>query len=94
MNSYKVDEALVKKSNFETMPRLFKYLLKYKKTIIGVFALMAFGTIVDLINPLLTETAIDKYIMKSNIPGFVKIVCISEISTASLYFPCVSKIRP
>ena len=79
MNSYKVDEAQVKKSNFETMPRLFKYLLKYKKTIIGVFALMAFGTIVDLINPLLTETAIDKYIMKSNIPGFVKIVCISGI---------------
>ena len=67
MNSYKVDEAQVKKSNFETMPRLFKYLLKYKKTIIGVFALMAFGTIVDLINPLLTETAIDKYIMKSSV---------------------------
>ena len=74
MNSQKLAEAQVNKSNFETMPRLFKYLLKYKKTICGVFALMAFGTIVDLINPLLTETAIDKYIMKSNIPGFVKIV--------------------
>ena len=60
MNSYKIDEQQVQKSNFETMPRLFKYLLKYKKRIAAVFALMAFGTAVDLVNPLLNERAIDK----------------------------------
>ena len=79
MNSYKTDEDTVKKSNFETMTRLFKYLLKYKGKIIGVFACMALGTIVDLVNPLLQEKAIDDYILKSNIPGLVKIVIIGAV---------------
>ena len=69
MNSYKVDEQQVKKSNFETMPRLFRYLLKYKKRIAVVFGLMAFGTAVDLVNPLLNERAIDRYILPGNVPG-------------------------
>ena len=30
MNGYKIDEKSVKSSKFATMPRLFKYLLKYK----------------------------------------------------------------
>ena len=60
MNSYKIDEQQVQKSQFETMPRLFKYLLKYKGRIAFVFALMAVGTAVDLVNPLLNEIAIDK----------------------------------
>ena len=69
MNSYKIDEQQVKKSNFETMPRLFKYLLKYKKRIALVLLMMAFGTTIDLINPLLTELAVDKYIMPGDIGG-------------------------
>ena len=74
MNSYKVDEQQVQKSNFETMPRLFRYLLKYKKRIAVVFGLMAFGTAVDLVNPLLNERAIDRYILPGNVPGLVRIV--------------------
>lgn len=69
MNSYKIDEESVKKSKFSTMPRLFKYLLKYKGRIAGVFALMAIGTVVDLVNPLLNERAIDKYIIPGDVPG-------------------------
>ena len=79
MNSFKQDEQLVKKSNFETMPRLFKYLLNYKGKIAGVFACMAVGTTVDLINPLLCERAIDRYIMKAQIPGLVRIVILSAV---------------
>ena len=79
MNSYKVDEAQVKKSNWETMPRLFKYLFKYKGRILWVFILMAFGTIVDLINPLLNERAIDNYILLGNVPGLVRIVIIGAV---------------
>lgn len=79
MNSFKQDEQLVKKSNFETMPRLFKYLLNYKGKIAGVFACMAVGTTVDLINPLLCERAIDRYIMKSQIPGLVRIIILSAV---------------
>ena len=76
MNSYKIDEQQVQKSNFETMPRLFRYLLKYKKRIAGVFALMAFGTAVDLVNPLLSERAIDRYIIPNDVAGLIRIVCI------------------
>ncbi len=79
MNSYKQDEQLVKKSNFETMPRLFKYLLKFKGRIALVFGCMAFGTIVDLINPLLNERAIDNYIIPGDVAGLVRIVIIGGV---------------
>ncbi|MBO4639980.1 MAG: ABC transporter ATP-binding protein [Treponema sp.] len=77
MNSYKIDEQQVQKSQFETMPRLFKYMLKYKGRIAFVFALMAVGTAVDLVNPLLNEIAIDKYIMLKNVPGLLRIIAVS-----------------
>lgn len=79
MNSYKQDEQQAKKSNFETMPRLFKYLLNYKGKIAGVFACMAVGTTVDLINPLITETAIDRYIMKSEFSGLTRIAILYAV---------------
>lgn len=74
MNSYKQDEKLTKKSIFETMPRLFKYLFKYKKRILLVFLLMGFGTAVDLINPILNQIAIDKFIIPKKISGFIQII--------------------
>ena len=79
MNSYKIDEAQVKKSNFETMPRLFKYLLKYKGRIAFVLLMMAFGTIVDLINPLLSERAVDAYIIPGDINGLIRIVIVGAV---------------
>ncbi len=79
MNSYKQDEKTEKKSKFSTMPRLFAYLLKYKGRIIAVFALMAFGTVVDLINPLLQERAIDRYILPGDVPGLIRIVLIGAV---------------
>lgn len=79
MNGYKQDEHLEKKSKFSTMPRLFKYLLKYKGRIAGVFGLMAIGTAVDLVNPLLNERAIDKYIIPGEVPGLIRIVIIGAV---------------
>ena len=79
MNSYKIDEQQVKKSNFETMPRLFKYLFKYKGRIFIVLLMMAFGTVVDLVNPLLNERAIDNYIIPGNVPGLIRIVIIGAV---------------
>lgn len=77
MNSYKIDEQQVQKSSFETMPRLFRYLFKYKGRIALVLLMMAFGTTVDLVNPLLNEQAVDRYIIPGNVPGLVKIVIIA-----------------
>lgn len=79
MNSYKIDEQQVQKSNFETMPRLFRYLLKYKKRIAVVFLMMAFGTAVDLVNPILNEHAIDDYIIPGNVAGLVRIVILGAV---------------
>lgn len=79
MNSYKIDEQQVQKSNFETMPRLFRYLFKYKGRIALVLLMMAFGTTVDLVNPLLNERAVDRYIIPGNVPGLVRIVIVSAV---------------
>lgn len=83
MNGYKQDERTEKKSKFSTMPRLFKYLFKYKKRIALVLVLMGFGTAVDLINPLLMESAIDDFIVPGNIVGVVKI-CLLYITLNAL----------
>ena len=79
MNSYKIDEQQVQKSSFETMPRLFRYLFKYKGRIALVLLMMAFGTTVDLVNPLLNERAVDSYIIPGDLPGLVRIVVIAAV---------------
>ena len=79
MNSYKIDEQQVQKSSFETMPRLFRYLLRHKGQIALVLLMMVFGTTVDLVNPLLNERAIDRYIIPGNVPGLVRIVVLAAV---------------
>ncbi|MBP5175933.1 MAG: ABC transporter ATP-binding protein [Treponema sp.] len=76
MNSYKTDEALAKKSKFSTMPRLFSYLMKYKGHVAVVLLLMAVGTAIDLINPLMLEHAVDKFIVPGDIGGLLRMVAI------------------
>lgn len=91
MNGYKIDEKTQSKSKFSTMPRLFKYLFKYKGRIAAVFAFMAFGTIVDLVNPLLNERAIDKYIIPGDVTGLIRIVILG--ATINLLAVLAIKIR-
>ncbi|MCQ2586574.1 MAG: ABC transporter ATP-binding protein/permease [Treponema sp.] len=79
MNGYKIDEKLEKRSTMSTMSRLFKYLLNFKGRIIFVFLMMGFGTVVDLINPLLNEMAIDKYIVPGDLSGLIKIIIIGGV---------------
>ncbi|MBQ6566782.1 MAG: ABC transporter ATP-binding protein, partial [Treponema sp.] len=79
MNSYKIDEQQVQKSSFETMPRLFRYLLRHKGRIALVLLMMAFGTTVDLVNPLLNERAVDRYIIPGDVPGLIGIVALAAV---------------
>lgn len=79
MNSYKQDEHTEKKAKSVTMLRLFSYLLHHKKRIAVVFILMALGSAVDLVNPLLNERAIDKYIMPGDFSGLVRIVVLGAL---------------
>lgn len=73
-NSYKEDEQLAQRSKTQTLLRLLSYLLTYKKEIIFVLLIMAFCVMVSLVNPLLIEAAIDRYIAAGNMPGLLRLV--------------------
>lgn len=74
INSYKEDEQLAQRSKTQTLLRLLSYLLTYKKEIILVLLIMAFCVMVSLVNPLLIEAAIDRYIAVGNMPGLLRLV--------------------
>lgn len=74
INSYKEDEQLAQRSKTQTLLRLLSYLLTYKKEIIFVLLIMAFIVVVSLVNPLLIEAAVDRYIATGNMPGLLRLV--------------------
>ncbi len=74
INSYKEDEQLAQRSKTQTLLRLLSYLLTYKKEIIFVLLIMAFCVMVSLVNPLLIEAAVDRYIAAGNMPGLLRLV--------------------
>lgn len=74
VNSYRKDEEHIEKSKRETLIRLFSYLLEYKLQIIGVLLLMGYCVAISLINPLIIETAIDRYIGGGDYSGLVKLL--------------------
>lgn len=74
INSYKEDEQLAQRSKTQTLLRLLSYLLTYKKEIIFVLLIMAFIVVVSLVNPLLIEAAVDRYIATGNMPGLLHLV--------------------
>lgn len=79
INSYKEDEQLAQRSKTQTLLRLLSYLLTYKKEIIFVLLIMAFGVVVSLVNPLLIETAVDRYIAAGNMPGLLRLVLFAVV---------------
>jgi ATP-binding cassette subfamily B protein len=76
-NSYKEDEALKTVSKTKTLLRLFSYMLKYKKQIIGILALMGLCVVVGILNPIFMEWAIDKYISQKNFIGLAKLLAVA-----------------
>ncbi|MCR5835834.1 MAG: ABC transporter ATP-binding protein/permease [Lachnospiraceae bacterium] len=76
-NSFKEDEQTVERSKKETLLRLFSYLFKYKLQIATVLLLMGYGVVVSLINPLIMETAIDKYVGGKNFKGLLVLLLVA-----------------
>lgn len=73
VNAIKEDESLHVTSKKNTLLRLYRYLLAYKKSIAVVLLIMC-GTIsISLVNPLIIETAIDNYIKRGNVNGLLKL---------------------
>lgn len=79
VNSYKDDEQIQSAGKLKTLGRLFSYLLSYKLYIFVVLIIMAFCVAVSLLNPLFIETAIDRYIAASNMPGLLKLIGIALV---------------
>lgn len=73
VNSVRDDEKSVSTGKMQTLLRLFKYLLSYKKEIIIVLIIMACTVTISLINPLIVEHAIDVNIAQKDISGLIRL---------------------
>ena len=79
VNSYKTDEQLKEKGKYQTLGRLFAYMLPYKKEIIAVLLMMGYGVVISLINPKIMQRAIDVNIAGHDMHGLVKMLSIALV---------------
>lgn len=79
INSYREDEQTIETGKLRTMLRLLSYLLSYKKEIAAVLLIMAFCVMVSVLNPLLIEAAIDRYISVGNMSGLLRLMLTAVI---------------
>ena len=86
VNSFKDDEQHIEKNKRETLTRLFKYLLAYKKEIIGVLFIMLFCLCISLVNPLIMESAIDDHIAVADYAGLFKLIGLALILNLLVVF--------
>lgn len=62
VNSFREDEQQKSVVKMQTIKRLFRYMLKYKKQVAAVLGIMAVTTVISLANPLIIERAVDVHI--------------------------------
>lgn len=79
VNTYKVDEQQKDVPKSQTLIRLYRYLLDYKKTIAIVLFIMLVCIVISLINPLLVEQAIDVYIAGHDMTGLIRLVILAVL---------------
>ena len=79
VNSYRKDETTITAGKAATLARLFSYLLAYKKQIAGVLLIMAFCVFVNLVNPLIMESAVDDYISAGDLSGLSRLILIAVL---------------
>lgn len=71
VNTFKEDEFQKEVFKKDTLFRLYKYLLKYKKEIILVFGIMAVTITISMMNPLIIERAVDVHIAQNDLKGLL-----------------------
>lgn len=79
VNSYKQDEAVVQVSKMQTIRRLFRYMIKYKKEVLLVLLLMGISTAIMAYNPLLIKKAVDEYIAVGDYQGLWKLLLLGIV---------------
>ena len=77
INSFREDEEQKEVMKKDTILRLFKYLLVYKKQIVIVLLIIACMTAITLVNPLLIERAINVELANDNWKGLLAIAGIA-----------------
>lgn len=73
VNSYREDELMENADRKKILRRLFSYLMDYKGTLIAVLFCMSVTVAISLVNPLMIEAAIDRYIAESDFPGLIRL---------------------
>lgn len=73
VNSVRADENLAGSGKVNTLLRLFRYLLAYKKEIIAVLFIMGGTVAISLMNPLIIEHAINVNIAGKDMNGLFKL---------------------
>lgn len=79
VNSFREDEIQKDVLKKDTMIRLFRYLLEYKKQLIVVLSIMAVTITITLITPLMIEQAIDVYVANGDIIGLLRLGSFSVV---------------
>ncbi len=79
VNSYRQDEIQREVPKHVTLLRLYKYLLKYKKPIAGVLAIMAVTVVIALLNPLIIERAVNVHVTNHDATGLLKLTVFAVI---------------
>ena len=91
VNSFREDEQLNGVGKKETLKRLFSYLFKYKRAVIGVLVCMLITVVITLVNPLIIENAIDVYITNNDMPGLAKLAIFTIV--LNVIFIIMVKVR-
>lgn len=85
VNSFREDEQMKNTQKKQIILRLFSYMNKYKLAVFGVLCCMGVTVAIELINPLLIETAIDDHVAENDMNGLMLIGLIAVIINV-LYF--------
>ncbi len=77
VNSFREDEKNQSVVKLQTIKRLFRYMLKYKKQVAMVLGIMAVTTIISLLNPLIIERAVDVHIQGKD---WKSLICLGTVA--------------
>ena len=91
VNAIKDDEIIHSESKKNTLIRLFRYLLAYKKSIVLVIFIMLITVAISIINPLILERAVDVHIANGDFKGLTILGIIAIIINIS--FVLLVKLR-
>lgn len=93
VNSFREDEKNQSVVKLQTIKRLFRYMLKYKKQVAMVLGIMAMTTIISLLNPLIIERAVDVHIARKDWKSLICLGIVAILLNLILMFGVKKRIR-